>query len=81
MIRRYHGLSDVMEDMDEMTRSKSWSVYLAYNSKTDELYSMLVGPMEFPSLPADYDYRLLTSQPVTRSQIVRYFENEVGGEE
>lgn len=81
MIRRYHGLNDVMEDMDEMTRSKSWSVYLAYNSKTDELYSMLVGPMEFPSLPVDYDYRLLTSQPMARSQIIRYFENEVGGEE
>ena len=79
---KFCGLDDVMSDFEQMRDSDHYfSLFLACNPATGELYSMLVRPFESPALPAEYSIKLLTGQEMTRAQVIRYFTREIEARE
>ena len=79
---KFSGLDDVMSDFEQMRDSDHYySLFLACNPATGELYSMLVRPLESPALPAEYSIKLLTGQEMTRAQVIRYFTREIEARE
>ena len=77
---KFFGLDDVMSDFEQM-RDSDYSLFLACNPASGELYSMLVRPFESPALPAEYSIKLLTEQEMTRAQVIRYFTREIEARE
>lgn len=79
---KFRGLDDVMSDFEQMRDSDHYfSLFLACNPASGELYSMLVRPLESPALPAEYSIKLLTGQEMTRAQVIRYFTREIEARE
>ena len=79
---KIRGLDDVMSDFEQMRDSNNYySLFIACNPTTGELYSMLVRPFESPALPAEYSIKLLTGQEMTRAQVIRYFTREIEARE
>ena len=77
---KFYGLDDVMSDFEQM-RDSDYSLFIACNPASGELYSMLVHPFESPALPAEYSIKLLTGQEMTRAQVIRYFTREIEARE
>ena len=78
---KFRGLDDVMSDFEQMRDSEDYSLFIACNPASGELYSMLVRPFESPALPAEYSIKLLTGQEMTRAQVIRYFTREIEARE
>ena len=79
---KFSGLDDVMSDFEQMRDSDHYfSLFIACNPASGELYSMLVRPFESPALPAEYSIKLLTGQEMTRAQVIRYFTHEIEARE
>ena len=73
---KFSGLDDVMSDFEQM-RDSDYSLFIACNPASGELYSILVRPFESPALPAEYSIKLLTGLEMTRAQVIRYFTHEI----
>ena len=77
---KFRGLDDVMSDFEQI-RDSDYSLFIACNPASGELYSMLVHPFESPALPAEYSIKLITGQEMTRAQVIRYFTREIEARE